>query len=134
MVARSRLFTRARAGVRGTGPGHLQGVSTTPEGSQLQPRSSDGDAERKAWTTGGRYLSTTMSQGDNASTARWQWLHAWRGLAVVAAATLTPITALAASAVTGTASYRERIALPPDAVFEATLEDVSRADAPAEVI
>jgi uncharacterized lipoprotein YbaY/heat shock protein HslJ len=34
----------------------------------------------------------------------------------------------------GTATYRERIALPPDAVFEAQLEDVSRADAPAEVI
>ncbi len=33
--------------------------------------------------------------------------------------------------VSGTASYRERIALPPDAVFEAVLEDVSRADAPA---
>lgn len=29
----------------------------------------------------------------------------------------------------GTASYRERIALPPDAVFEAELQDVSRADA-----
>jgi len=35
---------------------------------------------------------------------------------------------------TGTATYRERIALPADAVFEATLEDVTRADAPAEVI
>ena len=34
----------------------------------------------------------------------------------------------------GTASYRERMALPPGAVFEAQLEDVSRADAPAEVI
>lgn len=34
----------------------------------------------------------------------------------------------------GVASYRERIALPPDASFEATLEDVSRADAPAQVI
>ena len=34
----------------------------------------------------------------------------------------------------GTAAYRERMALPPAAVFEATLEDVSRADAPAEVI
>jgi putative lipoprotein len=34
----------------------------------------------------------------------------------------------------GTASYRERIALPPDAVFEAVLEDVSRADAPAEAL
>ena len=35
--------------------------------------------------------------------------------------------------VTGTATYRERIALPPNAVFEATLEDVFRADAPADV-
>ena len=34
----------------------------------------------------------------------------------------------------GTAAYRERIALPPDAVFEAVLEDVSRADAPAKVL
>ena len=38
------------------------------------------------------------------------------------------------ASLTGTATYRERIALPPDAVFEATLEDVTRADAPAEVI
>ncbi|WP_260706184.1 YbaY family lipoprotein [Edaphobacter flagellatus] len=36
--------------------------------------------------------------------------------------------------VTGTATYRERMALPPNAIFEATLEDVSLADAPATVI
>jgi uncharacterized lipoprotein YbaY len=36
--------------------------------------------------------------------------------------------------ITGTALYRERIALPPGAVFEATLEDISRADAPAEIL
>lgn len=36
--------------------------------------------------------------------------------------------------ITGTATYRERIALPPNAVFEARLEDVSRADAPAQVV
>lgn len=36
--------------------------------------------------------------------------------------------------VTGTATYRERIALPPNAVFEATLEDVSRPGAAADVI
>jgi len=35
-------------------------------------------------------------------------------------------------AVRGTATYRERMALPPGAVLEATLEDVSRADAAAE--
>ena len=34
--------------------------------------------------------------------------------------------------VTGTASYRERIALPPGAIFEAVLEDVTLADAPAQ--
>jgi putative lipoprotein len=39
-----------------------------------------------------------------------------------------------ADTVSGSAMYRERIALPPDATFEATVEDVSRADAPALVI
>jgi len=34
----------------------------------------------------------------------------------------------------GTATYRERMALPADAVFEAQLQDVSRADAPATVL
>ena len=34
----------------------------------------------------------------------------------------------------GTATYRERMALPPNAVFEATLEDISRADAPAHIV
>lgn len=38
------------------------------------------------------------------------------------------------ASLTGSATYRERIALPPDAVFEATLEDVSRADAPTLVV
>jgi len=35
---------------------------------------------------------------------------------------------------TGTALYRERMALPPDAVLEITLLDTSRADAPATLI
>lgn len=39
-----------------------------------------------------------------------------------------------APVITGTASYKARLTLPAAAVFEATLEDVSRADAPAEVI
>jgi len=38
------------------------------------------------------------------------------------------------AALSGTALYRERMLLPPGAVFEATLIDVSRADAPAKVI
>lgn len=38
------------------------------------------------------------------------------------------------ASVTGTATYRERMALPPDAVLQVRLEDVSRADAPAVVI
>lgn len=36
--------------------------------------------------------------------------------------------------VTGTVTYRERIALPPTAVIKVQLVDVSRADAPAVVI
>jgi putative lipoprotein len=36
--------------------------------------------------------------------------------------------------ITGTATYRERMALPAGAIFEATLEDISRADAAARVI
>jgi copper homeostasis protein (lipoprotein) len=39
-----------------------------------------------------------------------------------------------AGTVDGTAAYRERMMLPPDAVFEAQLQDISRADAPAEVL
>lgn len=38
------------------------------------------------------------------------------------------------AAVSGTASFRERLALPPGAVFEAVIEDVSRADAPAPAV
>ena len=34
----------------------------------------------------------------------------------------------------GTATYRERMMLPPDAAFEAQLQDISRADAPAAVL
>lgn len=43
-------------------------------------------------------------------------------------------TAAHAGTVTGTATYRERIALPAGATFEATLEDVSRAGAPATLL
>ena len=39
-----------------------------------------------------------------------------------------------AGTLTGTAAFRERIALPPDAVFEAVLIDVAIADAPARVL
>jgi uncharacterized lipoprotein YbaY/heat shock protein HslJ len=39
-----------------------------------------------------------------------------------------------AQTITGTATYRERMALPPGVVFEATIEDVSRADAPSSVL
>ena len=40
-------------------------------------------------------------------------------------------TASKAPAVTGEATYRERIAMPPGTRFEAVLEDVSLADAPS---
>jgi heat shock protein HslJ len=46
---------------------------------------------------------------------------------------MLPDTAMAQS-IAGTATFRERMALPPAAVFEAVLEDVSRADAPAATV
>ena len=39
-----------------------------------------------------------------------------------------------AGTLSGTAAYRERMMLPPDAVFEAELQDISRAGAPAAVL
>jgi putative lipoprotein len=59
------------------------------------------------------------------------WL---RLIALSSACVAAPGAPFAADSITGTAAYLERIALPPDAVFEATLEDISRADAKAEVI
>lgn len=58
-----------------------------------------------------------------------------RGLAagLLALVAALPIAAAGAT-LEGSATYRERIALPADAVFEATLEDVSRADAPSTVL
>lgn len=44
------------------------------------------------------------------------------------------VSSTGSAEVKGVASYRERMAMPPDASFVATLEDVSRADAPAQVI
>jgi uncharacterized lipoprotein YbaY/heat shock protein HslJ/uncharacterized lipoprotein NlpE involved in copper resistance len=56
----------------------------------------------------------------------------WIAFLTLAFATVAAFAAGAAEGhVTGTASYSERIALPPGAVFEAILEDVSAADAPA---
>lgn len=54
-------------------------------------------------------------------------------LPAMVAVCLIANTAMAQS-IQGTATYRERMALPPSAVFEATLEDVSRADAAAEPV
>jgi putative lipoprotein len=58
--------------------------------------------------------------------------HHWVLIALAFAAPVA--VAKETKTVTGTATYRERIAPPPDAIFEATLEDVSRADTPADVI
>lgn len=64
----------------------------------------------------------------------------WTALAVLlftalAAGCDEPVTGPSGTAeVTGTVTYRERIALPDDAVIEVTLSDVSRQDAPAPII
>ena len=60
--------------------------------------------------------------------ARW---HALRQLRSITTASATALAALAlplpaqAGSLAGTAAYRERIALPPDAVFEAVLIDAA---------
>lgn len=61
----------------------------------------------------------------------------FRALSLAALAASAACTAAAPpqnagmQSIEGTATYRERIALPPNAEFEAVLQDVSRADAPA---
>jgi putative lipoprotein len=57
-------------------------------------------------------------------------------LAGCASAAVVPATGggTAAGQVTGSVTYRERIALPPTAVVHVRLVDVSRADAPAVLI
>jgi putative lipoprotein len=59
-----------------------------------------------------------------------------RGIGRVAlfAVLLACATPTLAQTIQGTATYRERIAMPPDAVFDVVVEDVSRADAPAVTI
>ena len=53
---------------------------------------------------------------------------------VLAAVCWLAATAAMAQSIKGTATYKERMALPSSAIFEAALEDVSRADAPATVV
>ncbi|RYH12097.1 YbaY family lipoprotein [Tropicimonas sp. IMCC6043] len=55
--------------------------------------------------------------------------------AMLAALTFLTAPALSdAETLDGTVTYRERMMLPPNSVLEITLEDVSRADAPARVL
>lgn len=61
------------------------------------------------------------------------WFHLSRAMLCISAAWMVCGMAWAGT-LQGTATYRERIALPADAVFEAELQDVSKADAPAVVL
>jgi uncharacterized lipoprotein YbaY len=62
-------------------------------------------------------------------------VHGNRTTVAIAQAVLAlAANAAVAQTIKGTATYRERMALPPGAVFEAALEDVSRADAKAETV
>jgi copper homeostasis protein (lipoprotein) len=59
------------------------------------------------------------------------WIAAfWIASGLCATSLLLP-AATRAGSITGSASYRERIALPPEAVFEAVLLDIAIADTPA---
>jgi putative lipoprotein len=65
----------------------------------------------------------------------WQLTVLALGVLGCAPGATTPAPAPAARAtVTGSVMYRERVALPPGATVTVRLQDVSRADAPAEVL
>jgi len=72
----------------------------------------------KAWKRVGRQMAR-------------QHLSGFAGLILAA---LAFISTASADTLTGTAMIRERIALPPGTTFEAVIEDISLADAPATVI
>ncbi len=59
------------------------------------------------------------------------WRNPFAFVCLFALALVTAQAIASDAQITGSATYRERIALPPNAVFEAVLQDVSRADAPA---
>ncbi len=63
-------------------------------------------------------------------------VRSYRPLAAFLIALIALIASASAPAATleGSAAYRERIAVPADVVFEVTIEDTARADAPATVI
>jgi uncharacterized lipoprotein YbaY len=55
-------------------------------------------------------------------------------LLLLGSLTLAACGSSSKESVTGSVTYLQRIALPPDAVVTVRIEDVSKADAPAEVI
>jgi uncharacterized lipoprotein YbaY len=62
-------------------------------------------------------------------------LTGWQSVAAAAALAATPLASNGAVfEVLGQASYRERVALPPQAVFTVRVEDVSRADAASKLM
>lgn len=64
---------------------------------------------------------------------RCSFIRSLLGLSVaLASATTSP--ADDSVTVSGTATYRQRIAMPPEALLTVRVEDVSRADAPAGVV
>ena len=82
-----------------------------------------------------RYIQSGISPRPAAMHPLWRVLSGLLGLFWItqALAAADPATT-ARGVVEGNASFRERIALPPKAQFEATLEDTSLADAPAREI
>ena len=75
-----------------------------------------------------------MIQFCHSATVHNVLLHLMQTAALIGAATLIPVAVSAESIVRGTAAYRERMALPPQSIFQATLQDVSKADTTAEVV
>jgi len=75
-------------------------------------------------------MALTAMKPSIRSGLRWGWV----ALAACLLAGCAGLAPRPGASISGSATYRERVALPPDAVFEATLEEVPRADAPATVV
>jgi uncharacterized lipoprotein YbaY len=83
-----------------------------------------------------RFISTTMNPvlTRNAPVTDVKVEVQQVGTAPAATSSVTPTAPITGAVLTGTVTYLQRMALPPNAVIEVVLADVSRADAPATIV
>lgn len=101
---------------------------TTPEGVRFE-----GKSDRDIAFAIDNQTLTILFPGQQPYREKVQKV-AYRGLPQIKPMSQTAAPAMNTATVTGTVAYRQRIALPPNAVVKVKLQDVSRMDAPAILI